>query len=58
MRGSGTLGKVRVKLSNRIILSPFAAKRLAMLLDSVVKQYETRFGGINVGIKQTDKATK
>jgi hypothetical protein len=58
MRGSGTLGKVRVKLSNRIILSPFAAKRLAMLLDSVVKQYEGRFGSMDVGITQTDKTTK
>ena len=50
--------EVRVKLNSRVILSPFAAKRLAMLLDSVVKQYEARFGGINVGIAQTDKATQ
>jgi len=50
--------EVRVKLNSRVILSPFAAKRLGMLLDSVVKQYETRFGDINVGIAQTDKATK
>ena len=50
--------EVRVKLNSRVILSPFAAKRLEMLLDSVVKQYETRFGEINVGIAQTDRATK
>ena len=50
--------EVGVKLNSRVILSPFAAKRLAMLLDSVVKQYETRFGGMDVGIVQTDKATK
>jgi len=50
--------EVRVKLNSRVILSPFAAKRLAMLLDSVVKQYETRFGSMDVGIVQTDKATK
>jgi Protein of unknown function (DUF3467) len=50
--------EVRVKLNSRVILSPFAAKRLAMLLDSVVKQYESRFGSMDVGIVQTDKATK
>lgn len=51
-------GEVRVKLSSRIILSPFAAKRLAMLMDSVVKQYEGRFGPMDLGIPQSDKATK
>jgi hypothetical protein len=50
--------EVRVKLNSRVILSPFAAKRLALLLDSVVKQYEARFGTMDVGIVQTDKATK
>ena len=50
--------EVRVKLNSRVILSPFAAKRLAMLLDSVVKQYEVRFGGMDVGIPQVDKTTK
>jgi hypothetical protein len=50
--------EVRVKLNSRVILSPFAAKRLALLLDSVVKQYEARFGSMDVGIVQTDKATK
>ena len=33
-----------VKLSNRVILSPHAAKRLAKLLGNVVTQYEARFG--------------
>ena len=37
---------VRVKLNSRVILNPFAAKRLSMLMDSVVKQYESRFGVI------------
>ena len=44
--------EVRVKLNSRVILSPFAAKRLAMLLDSVIKQYEARFGGMDVGVIQ------
>jgi len=37
-------GEVRVELSHRIILSPFAAKRLADLLGNVIREYETRFG--------------
>ena len=50
--------EVRVKLNSRVILSPFAAKRLAMLLDNVIKQYEARFGAMDVGVIQTgtDKA--
>jgi hypothetical protein len=36
--------RVRVQLSDRIILSPHAAKRLAQLLGSVVDAYESRFG--------------
>ncbi|MDH4098716.1 MAG: DUF3467 domain-containing protein [Nitrospira sp.] len=47
--------EVRVKLNSRIILSPFAAKRLAMLLDSVIKQYEGRFGSMDVGAIQSEK---
>ena len=36
--------EVKVELTDRIILSPFAAKRLADLLANVVQQYESRFG--------------
>jgi hypothetical protein len=38
----------RGQLTDRIIVSPFAAKRLAMLLDGVVKEYKRRFGSLNV----------
>lgn len=37
-----------VELSDRIILNPFAAKRLATLLESVIKQYEEHFGEIDI----------
>ena len=43
---------VRVKLNSRVILNPFATKRLSMLMDSVVKQYESRFGVMDVGVIQ------
>lgn len=40
--------EVTIQLTNRIIVSPYAAKRLGMLLDGVVKEYERRFGVLNV----------
>ena len=43
----GVEAEVRVQLSDRIIMSPFAAKRLAQLLGNVVQQYEARFGSLD-----------
>lgn len=40
--------EVTIQLTDRIIISPYAAKRLALLLDGVVKEYEKRFGALNV----------
>ncbi len=40
-----------VKLSNRVILSPHAAKRLAGLLGNVVTQYEQRWGELETAPK-------
>jgi len=39
---------VSVRLSDRIILSPYAAKRLAALMNNVVQQYEKRFGVLGI----------
>jgi len=36
--------EVHVQLTDRLILSPFAAKRLATLLNNVMSDYEKRFG--------------
>src|SRR6516164_1046741 len=41
-------GQVAVDLSNRIILTPFAAKRLWTVLGSVLREYETRHGNLEV----------
>lgn len=38
-----------VELHNRIIMHPIAAKRLSLLLQQVVKQYETRVGELDTG---------
>ena len=40
--------EVTIPLTDRIIISPYAAKRLASLLEGVVKEYEKRFGALNV----------
>ena len=40
--------EVTIQLTDRIIISPYAAKRLCALLDGVVKEYEKRFGELNV----------
>lgn len=37
-----------VRLSNRVVLSPYAAKRLATLLNVRVQEYESRFGTLNI----------
>jgi hypothetical protein len=42
-----------VKLSDRVIISPFAAKRLLVLLQNVVGQYEARFGQLDIGVDLT-----
>ena len=47
-------GDIQVKLSSRVILSPFAAKRMAMLLNNVMQQYEARFGHMDVGTIRTN----
>ena len=52
---------VKVQLSNRVILSPFAAKRLSLLLGNVVAQYEARFGpldSLDAVVEQAASANK
>jgi hypothetical protein len=40
--------EVTIQLTNRIVVSPYAAKRLSLLLGGVVKEYESRFGTLNI----------
>jgi hypothetical protein len=39
---------VKIELTDRIILSPYAAKRFALLLNGVLDEYESRFGKLDV----------
>jgi hypothetical protein len=40
--------ELTVQLSDRIILNPFAAKRLALLLNNIIREYESRFGVLQI----------
>ena len=40
--------KFKVKLHDRVVLNPHAAKRLWILLGAILKEYENRFGVINM----------
>jgi hypothetical protein len=35
---------IQVQLTNRIVLNPYAAKRLAAVLNRVIAEYESKFG--------------
>jgi len=39
--------EVGIELTDRVIVSPFAAKRLSVLLSGIVAEYEKRFGDLN-----------
>jgi hypothetical protein len=45
--------EVTVQLTDRIILSPHAAKRLSTLLGNLIKQHEDRFGSLNIEAPRT-----
>ena len=40
--------ELKVDLSDRIVLNPFAAKRLSVLLGNVMREYERRFGSLPI----------
>jgi hypothetical protein len=41
-------GEILIELTDRMILNPYAAKRLALILDGVIRQYETTFGELPI----------
>ncbi|MBC2714897.1 MAG: DUF3467 domain-containing protein [Desulfobacteraceae bacterium] len=40
--------ELEVKLTDRIILNPFAAKRVLLLLNRFLQEYESRFGKLEI----------
>ncbi|MES1191154.1 MAG: DUF3467 domain-containing protein [Steroidobacter sp.] len=43
----GAAQELDIELNHRIVLSPFAAKRLSALLQQLMKEYETRYGALS-----------
>jgi hypothetical protein len=40
--------EVTIQLADRIVLSPFVAKRLSMLLNNVMQDYESKYGNLKI----------
>ena len=51
-------GEMEIQLTNRIILSPFAAKRLLAMLAKLVGGYEQRFGELSLDVPPDENITK
>lgn len=49
--------ELRVQLNDRIVLSPYAAKRLSTLLSNVIKDYEARFGTLDAEMPRADTSS-
>jgi hypothetical protein len=47
--------ELTIELSDRIILNPYAAKRLATLLMNTMNEYERRFGELQLEMPQEKK---
>ena len=48
-----TQKELTVQVTERIVMSPFAAKRLGILLNNVVRDYESRYGALDVEARRT-----
>ena len=46
-----------IELTDRIVLNPFAAKRLSILLNNTLKEYEARFGELKIDVAEPPKPT-
>jgi hypothetical protein len=49
--------EIKVQLTDRVILSPFVAKRLSILLNNVLRDYESRYGKLAAEAPRADTAT-
>ncbi len=47
-----------VELSDRVILNPYAAKRLSLLLNNILREYESRFGELRIESGEKPPGTK
>lgn len=47
-------GKVKVDIAERVVMTPYTAKRLAIMLSATLKAYEAKFGQIDIGLQKKD----
>lgn len=40
--------EVSIQLADRVVMSPFVAKRMALLLNNVIRNYETQYGPLDI----------
>ena len=52
-----TQKELTVQLSDRLVLSPFVAKRLSLVLGNVIRDYELRYGKLDVEIRRPTDST-
>lgn len=50
--------ELTLEITDRLILSPFTAKRLSMLLNNVLEEYESRYGEVKVGSVKPETSAK
>ena len=44
--------KVDVDIAERVVMTPFMAKRLAIMLGATLKAYEAKYGKIEIGLPE------
>jgi Protein of unknown function (DUF3467) len=54
----GATNEFNVRLSDRIVLNPLAAKRLWILIGAILKEYEMRYGPLNMDVPASDPAQR
>ena len=47
--------KVDVDIAERVVMTPFTAKRLAIMLGATLKAYEAKYGKIEIGLPEPKK---
>ena len=50
--------ELEIELTDRIIMSPFGAKRLHQLLGNLLGEYESRYGDLSVDAQSSPDITK
>lgn len=48
--------KVEVAISDRIVMNPYTAKRLAIMLSATIRAYEKKYGPLDIGVNTASDA--